>query len=137
MDQLTEITSLLAKYAFANDNNNVPMIGECFAEDAVFALDVHSSSDPTMYFHGRAEIEGLMTSSMESQNDVRRHFITNLRVLSIEKEQAKISSYLLLGVSESTGLRIVQSGLYEDDLVCTTTGLFIQHRHLTMDGTFA
>ena len=90
-----------------------------------------------MFFRGRAEIEGLMSSSMESQNDIRRHFITNLRVLSVEKDKAKISSYLLLGVSEPTGLRIVQSGLYEDDLAWTPSGLFIQHRHLTMDGTFA
>jgi hypothetical protein len=137
MDKLTEITSLLAKYALGNDTNNVPMIGECFTDDAVFELVVNGSDAAPLVFRGRAEIEGLMSSSMESQGDVRRHFSTNLRVLSLDETRAHITSYLLLGVAQFDGLQIKQSGLYEDDIVWGAAGAQFARRHLTMDGVFA
>lgn len=137
MEQLAQITSLLAKYARGNDTNDVPMIGECFTDDATFELVINGSGEPPLVFNGRGEIEGLMRSSMESQGDVRRHFSTNLRVVTLTDDTAHITSYLLLGVSEYTGLRIVQSGFYEDDLVWGSEGPLFDRRHLTMDGVFA
>jgi hypothetical protein len=137
MDQFAEITSLLAKYARGNDTNNVPMIGECFTEDAVFELVISGSNQAPLIFNGRGEIEGLMSSSMESQGDIRRHFSTNLQILSLEEKSARTSSYLLLGVSEHNGLRIVQSGLYEDLIVWGPSGAQFARRNLTMDGVFA
>ena len=137
MDQLAQITSLLATYALGNDTNNVPMIGECFTDDAVFELVVNGSDNPPLVFRGRAAIEGLMSSSMESQGDIRRHFSTNLRILSLSDSTARISSYLLLGVAGYTGLQIKQSGLYVDEIVWGPQGPKFAHRHLTMDGVFA
>lgn len=137
MEQLAEITSLLAKYARGNDINDVSMIGECFTQDAVFELAIHGNGEQALVFRGRNEIEELMRSSMESQGDVRRHFSTNLRILSLTATTATIASYLLLGVSEYTGLRIVQSGLYEDEIAWGDAGPLFTRRNLTMDGIFA
>jgi hypothetical protein len=137
MERIAEITSLLAKYATGNDTNDVSMIGECFTEDAVFELVVNGSSEPPLVFNGRAAIEGLMRSSMESQGDVRRHFSTNLRILSVDDHSAHVTSYLLLGVAEYTGLVIKQSGLYVDDIVWGPVGPQFARRHLTMDGIFS
>jgi len=137
MDQLAQLTALLATYALGNDTNNVPMIGECFTDDAVFELVVNGTDDPPLVFRGREEIEGLMRSSMESQGDIRRHFSTNLRILSLSDTTAHITSYLLLGVAGFSGLQIKQSGLYEDDVVWGPKGPQFARRHLTMDGIFA
>jgi hypothetical protein len=93
MERIAEITSLLAKYATGNDSNDVSMIGECFTNDAVFELVVNGNDKPPLVFVGREAIEGLMRSSMESQGDIRRHFSTNLRILSIDVSSARISSY--------------------------------------------
>lgn len=136
MDQLAEITSLMAKYALGNDTNNVPMIGECFSADAIFELVVNGSGEPPLVFTGRDEIEQLMRSSMESQADVRRHYSTNLRIVSLTEQSAHTTSYLLLGVAEYRGLVIKQSGLYEDDIVWGVEGPQFTKRHLTMDGIF-
>ena len=136
MDQFAQVTSLLAKYAMGNDTNNVPMIGECFTDDAVFELVVNGKDEPPLVFNGREEIEGLMRSSMESQGDIRRHFSTNLRILSLSATSAHISSYLLLGVAGLHGLQIKQSGLYEDKITWGRQGPQFTHRHLTMDGVF-
>jgi hypothetical protein len=136
MDQLAQITSLLAQYARGNDSGDVTMIGDCFTDDAVFELVVNGNDDAPLIFNGRSEIEGLMRSSMETQGDIRRHFSTNLRILSLDENSAIISSYLLLGVSEYTGLRIVQSGLYEDDLSWHDGEPKFDRRNLTMDGIF-
>jgi hypothetical protein len=136
MERIAEITSLLAKYATGNDSNDVSMIGECFTNDAVFELVVNGNDKPPLVFVGREAIEGLMRSSMESQGDIRRHFSTNLRILSIDDSSARISSYLLLGVSQFTGLVIKQSGLYVDDIVWSADGPQFKRRHLTMDGIF-
>ncbi len=136
MEQLAQITSLLAKYAVGNDTNNVPMIGECFTDDAVFELVINGNDGPPLVFNGREEIEELMRSSMESQGDIRRHFSTNLRIIALTETTAHITSYLLLGVAQYRGLQIKQSGLYEDNIVWGPAGPQFARRHLTMDGIF-
>ena len=135
MDRLSDISSLLAAYATGYDTGDWPLIRDCFTPDGVFELVMNDGADTAVYT-GRVEIGDFMRASLEQQQDVRRHFSTNLRVLAADGDSARVASYLLLGVSEKTGLRIVQSGQYLDTIVWQEGTARFARRRLTMDGTY-
>ncbi len=135
MDRFADITSLLAAYATGYDTGDWPSISRCFTEDGVFELVVNAGNETTTY-RGRRELDEFMRTSLEEQQDTRRHFSTNLRILSSDDRSAVVASYLLLGVAERSGLRIVQSGQYEDTIVWDDEGARFAYRRLTMDGVF-
>lgn len=135
MDRFADITSLLAAYATGYDTGDWASICECFTADGVFELVVNDGADVTV-FTGHEELGAFMREQLASQQDVRRHFSTNLRVLSSAADSAQVASYLLLGVAERAGLRIVQSGQYLDSIVWQDGTARFAHRRLTMDGVF-
>lgn len=135
MERLADVMSLLATYANGYDTGNWESIGECFTPDGVFEL-VDDDGNTKLVVNGTDEINDFMRASLEEQRDVRRHFSTNLRVLEWGDDQVRVASYLLLGVAEKAGLRVVQSGRYEDLVVWVDGRAKFAHRLLTMDGVF-
>ncbi len=133
MDRFADISSLLAEYATSYDSGDWASVGRCFTEDAVFER-VGDAGAPTIIHRGRDEIGSFMRTSLDGQRDVRRHFTTNIRILSHDERSAQITSYLLLGAVEEGELRIVQSGQYRDVIVWGPDGARFAHRRLTMDG---
>jgi ketosteroid isomerase-like protein len=135
MDRFADIAGLLSAYATGYDTGDWASICECFTPDGVFELIVNDGADITVYT-GRDELGAFMRSQLEAQQDIRRHFSTNLRVVTSDEESAQVASYLLLGVAERAGLRIVQSGQYLDTIVWQDGAARFAHRRLTMDGIF-
>ena len=135
MDRFADIAGLLAAYATGYDTGDWASICECFTADGIFELVVNNGTDTTVYT-GHEELGAFMRASLEEQQDVRRHFSTNLRVLASDDDSATVASYLLLGVAQREGLRIVRSGQYTDTVVWQDGAARFAHRRLTMDGVF-
>lgn len=135
MERFAAISGLLAAYATGYDTGDWAAVGACFTDDGVFELVDHAGA--TIGVHrGRAEIDAFMQESLDGQHDTRRHFSTNLRIVSLDGGSAQVASYLLLGAIERSELRIVQSGRYVDTVVWGPDGARFAHRRLTMDGRF-
>jgi hypothetical protein len=135
MDRFADITGLLAAYATGYDTGDWASVRDTFTADGAFELVTNGGADVVVYT-GHRELGDFMRASLKEQQDVRRHFSTNLRVLASDDDSAQVASYLLLGVAERQGLRIVQSGQYVDTIVWRDGTARFAHRRLTMDGVF-
>jgi hypothetical protein len=135
MERLAEVLTLLSTYARGYDTGDWPSISACFTPDGAFELVTNGGAD-TVTYTGTAELDAFMQASLAEQHDVRRHFSTNFQLLADDGDHVRVASYLLLGVAEPGGLRIVQSGRYEDTIVFVGGQPKFAHRRLTMDGTF-
>lgn len=133
-DTFADVSTLLANYAFGYDTQNAGTVADCFLDDATFDLLLPDGN--TLNFAGRPAIEAFMNEQLSGQDDKRRHFTTNIRVIENGANRVRIGCYLLLGAIDSTGLRIVQSGRYDDVIEWHDGRARFRSRHLTMDGTF-
>ncbi len=134
IDAFADVSTLLATYALGYDTQNAAMVAECFADDATFDLLLPDGG--TMNFAGRAAIEAFMNEQLDGQDDKRRHFTMNIRVIERGADRMRTGCYLLLGAIDAGGLRIVQSGRYEDVIEWHDGKALFRSRHLAMDGTF-
>ena len=134
LDAFADVSTLLSNYALGYDTQNAAAVAACFHDEATFALLLPDGQ--TLTFTGRPAIEAFMQEQLSGQTDLRRHFTTNIRVIERGDGVIRIGCYLLLGAIDSQGLRIVQSGRYEDTIEWAGDRAIFRSRHLTMDGTF-
>ncbi|CAB4933986.1 unannotated protein [freshwater metagenome] len=134
LDAFADVSTLLSNYALGYDTQNASAVADCFHDEATF--DLLLPDGQTMTFTGRPAIEAFMQEQLSGQQDLRRHFTTNIRVIERGEGVIRIGCYLLLGAIDSQGLRIVQSGRYEDTIEWADGKAIFRSRHLTMDGTF-
>ena len=133
-DTFADVSTLLSTYALGYDTQNAKMVADCFHDDATFDLLLPDGS--TLAFAGRPAIEAFMNEQLDGQDDKRRHFTMNIRVIESGEDRIRIGCYLLLGAIDAQGLRIVQSGRYDDVIEWHNGTAMFRSRHLTMDGTF-
>lgn len=133
-DAFADVSTLLSTYAFGYDTQNAAIVADCFLDDATF--DLLPPDGTTLNFAGRSAIEAFVNEQLDGQDDKRRHFTTNIRVIEHGDDRIRIGCYLLLGAIDSAGLRIVQSGRYDDVIEWHDGQARFRSRHLTMDGTF-
>jgi hypothetical protein len=133
-DLLVDVSTLLSTYALGYDTQDAVTVADCFLDDGTFDLLLPDGS--TMTFRGRDAVHAFMVEQLEGQDDLRRHFTTNLRVIEQGEGRVRVGSYLLLGAIDASGLRIVQSGRYDDVVEWHDGTARFRSRHLTMDGTF-
>lgn len=134
LDAFADVSTLLSTYALGYDTQNAAMVADCFLEDASFDLLLPDGS--TLNFTGRPAIQEFMGEQLDGQDDMRRHFTMNIRVIERAEDRIRTGCYLLLGAIDSQGLRIVQSGRYDDVIEWHDGQAKFRSRHLTMDGTF-
>ena len=134
LDAFTDISTLLSTYALGYDTQDAGLVASCFYDDASF--DMSLADGGKLNFAGRPAIEAFMNEQLQGQDDIRRHFTMNIRVIERGDERIRIGCYLLLGAIDAQGLRIVQSGRYDDVIEWRDGTARFRSRHLTMDGTF-
>ncbi len=132
LDDKLAIHELLSRAAFGYDERNLDMLAACFAADATFSMRI-AGGDLVGPFAGRDAIMGLMTSSMESQTDVRRHVISNLFFDTEKSDAIEVLSNLTLLATENSNIQVLSAGIYRDRVNKTQDGWQIQHRHLDLD----
>jgi hypothetical protein len=134
VDAFADVSTLLSTYALGYDTQNAAMVSACFHDEGSFNLRMMDGQ--TMTFRGRPAISAFMSEQLDGQGDLRRHFTVNLRVISRQTTSIRLGSYLLLGAIDSNGLRIVQSGQYDDRIEWVDSVAVFRSRQLTMDGKF-
>ncbi len=125
------IGELLSRAAYGYDERDVDTLSACFAEGASMTIRI-AGGDPVGPFKGREDIMGLMTSSMASQTDVRRHVISNL-FFQEDGDTPLVVTNLTLLATESGAIDVISAGIYRDRVVREDGAWKISDRQLDLD----
>jgi SnoaL-like protein len=129
------IHELLGRAALGYDERLTDMLRDCFTPSATFSMRI-AGGDPVGPFEGREAIMELMTSSMASQSDVRRHVISNIVFSETDQDTIEVLSNLTLLATENSSTRLLSAGLYRDKVTRVDGTWQIQHRHLDLDSAY-
>jgi len=131
MSARSDIKNTLAKWTVGYDERSVPMMADCFTQDAEMRLDIGEMKMGP--FIGHAEVVKHFTDHHEIQTDQRRHVTTNVVVENETATSAESVSYLSLGVTEDNAVRLQAAGVYRDEWTNAEGPWRIRRRHLTLD----
>jgi hypothetical protein len=135
MSHREQINDVLSRYCYGYDANELKMTEACFAEDATMTLRIQDG-DLIGPFEGRDAIMKLMSDSLESQNDQRRHLTTNVFFDDETDDGATVTSYLTLTSVVGTELTVLATGVYTDKFVRQGGDWVISERFLQLDAPY-
>ena len=115
-----DIENVLNRYSIAYDDNDMTEMADTFADKAVLTMRI-GGGDLIGPFEGKEAVMKLMTDSLASQTDQRRHVTTNFVVRSEDESDAVVNSYLTLISVENGKATLLSSAKYEDELVRRAT----------------
>lgn len=129
------ILETLSRYAWCYDTRDLDSMRACFTADGVFhaTLAGHEGWGP---FEGREAVVGWLADVMRTQNDQRRHCISNVVFRELDEARAVVDSYLVLTAVEDGALRVVCTGTYRDELVREDDVWRIRRKALALDNGF-
>lgn len=130
-----QITETLNRYAWSYDTRDLDLMAECFTADGVFDITLEGT-DGWGPYRGRQTIVDWLASIMATQNDQRRHCLTNLVFRELGADSARVDSYLVLTAVEAGALRVVCTGTYHDTLVVDDGAWRIAYKTLKLDNDF-
>lgn len=125
-----DVENLLNSYSLAYDSNDMVLMADCFTADAVFSMKI-ADNEP-MSFEPRDVIMKLMTDSLATQTDQRRHGNTNLIVRS-DGDVVRTTNYLNLTAVENGEIKLLSSGVYSNEIVEDEGKLRVRKMHLDLD----
>lgn len=131
MSNPTQIQNLINGYSLAYDSNDMDAMAGYFTEDAVFSMQL-PGNDP-FSFEGKATIMKLMTDSLGSQTDQRRHVNTNLMIDDSDPEVIRTTHYLTLLGTENGEIGLISAGVYRLEIVDDGGTLRMRKLHLELD----
>jgi SnoaL-like domain len=131
MSAKQDITELLNHAGVAYDVADVDYLAAIFAENGTFRMVIAGGDE--IRFEGRETVRNLYADSLASQNDQRRHVVTNIYFNECSDSRAVVVSYLVLIAVAEGKLNVLSSGMYTDTLVNDGSGWLIQDRHLALD----
>ena len=129
------IHELLSRAAYSFDERKLDMLERCFTSEATMLVDITGIGEVGP-FEGREAIMKLMSDTLASQTDVRRHVISNFFFEAEGKKSAKVVSSLVVSSVENGEINVVISGIYRDNVVNDDGDWRISHRHLDLDIPF-
>ncbi len=129
------IGELLARAAWAYDEARLDVMEACFTEEAQMRLRI-AGGDVIGPHDGRAAVLDLIRGAIESQDDQRRHVITNVFFESEEADRAVVVSNLTLLATVPEATTVVSAGLYRDTVVRTPDGWRFVDRFLSLDRAY-
>ena len=125
------IHELLGRAAYGYDERDIGMLEDCFTVDASFSMRI-AGGDLVGPFEGREAIMKLMTDSMESQTDVRRHVVSNIFFEEGAEGIVAISNLPLMA-TENGEIQLLSAGVYRDTVVLQDGSWRVSRRHLDLD----
>ena len=126
------ITELLGKGGWAYDTPDIDFLADMFTTDGTFDLSIDGMGQVGS-FAGRAEIRKLYEDSLASQEDQRRHVVTNIFFEDETDDSVTAISYLVLIAVKDGALNVISSGVYKDRVVLDDGTWRIVHRDLHLD----
>ena len=133
-DDKLAIHELLARSAYAFDEQDLEMLEACFTPDAVFSILI-KGGDMIGPFEGREAVMKLYSDSMGAQTDVRRHVASNIFFKS-ETGDPQVISNLTLFATENATTTLLSVGVYLDTVRRTDDGWRVLKRHLDIDSPY-
>lgn len=132
-----EIQELLSRAAYAFDERKLEELSNCFAPKAEMLVHIAGVGDVGP-FVGRDAIMKLMSDTLESQTDVRRHVISNFFFEDEAKDgrSATVVSGLVVFSVENGKISAITSGIYRDEVVRRGGTWRIRQRRLDLDLPF-
>lgn len=129
------ITEILHRMAWAYDNNKLDYYDSVYADDARFTVSMIGKGQ-VADFQSKAAIMGLYTSSKASQNDHRRHMISNVFFTEDTPASATVVSYMTLFLKEGEGMKLLSTGEYTDRFALIGGAWKLVHRDLVLDAGY-
>ncbi len=127
------IENVLNRYSIAYDDNDMAEMADTFTEDAVLSMRI-TGGDLIGPFEGKEAVMKLMTDSLASQTDQRRHVTTNLVIRAEDERTASVSSYLTLISVENGAAKVLSTARYDDELRREDDGSWrFTKRHIQLD----
>ena len=127
------IENVLNRYSIAYDDNDMAEMADTFAEDAVMTMRI-AGGDLLGPFEGKPAVMKLMTDSLASQTDQRRHVTTNMAVRKETEDAATVSSYLTLIQVKDGAAKVLSTARYDDELRREGDGAWrFTKRHIELD----
>lgn len=133
-DDKLAIAELLARSAYAFDEQDLEMLEACFTPDAVFSILI-KGGDMIGPFEGREAVMKLYSDAMGAQTDVRRHVASNIFFKS-ETGDPQVISNLTLFATENATTTLLSVGVYQDTVRRTDDGWRVLKRHLDLDSPY-
>lgn len=130
--QKLKIHELLGRAAYAFDERDMERLQQCFAPEATMLVKI-ADGQTFGPFDGREAIMGLMTATLDSQTDMRRHTISNFIFEEEGDGRARVLSTMVVTSAENGQIRLVTSGVYDDVVTCTDDGWQIADRKLKLE----
>lgn len=131
-DERLAVHDLVSRAAWGYDEARLDVVASCFAADAVMTVEVAGAGAPARV-EGRDAIVALIRSSIESQNDQRRHVMSNVFLESDDAPAPVAISTLTLVVVANGTARVLSCGTYRDELVRDGDAWRIRRRDLRLD----
>ena len=129
------IHELLSRAAYCFDERKLDVLKHCFTVDASMLVNITGIGDVGP-FKGREAIIKLMSDTLASQTDVRRHVISNFFFEAEGNRAATVFSSLVVTSVENGEINVIISGIYRDEVVKEDGDWRISHRHLNLDIPF-
>ncbi|MGY1743483.1 MULTISPECIES: nuclear transport factor 2 family protein [unclassified Blastococcus] len=127
------IENVLNRYSIAYDQNDMAEMADTFADSAVLTMRI-AGGDLIGPFEGKEAVMKLMTDSLASQTDQRRHVTTNLAIRKETDDSASVESYLTLISVQDGKATLLSTALYQDELVKEADGAWrFTKRHIELD----
>lgn len=133
MDRQT-VVELLHQAGWAYDTRNVNWLVDLFLPDGQFDLRIQDGD--VLSFRGQDRIRNLYVDALASQNDQRRHIITNVFFDSVTSTSMTARSNVTLIAVTSDNLTVVSTGVYADQLIKHEDRWRIKHRFEYLDRPF-
>jgi hypothetical protein len=128
-----DLENVLNRYSIAYDQNDMTEMADTFADSAVLTMRIQGG-DLIGPFEGKEAVMKLMTDSLASQTDQRRHVTTNVVVRTETDTTASVESYLTLISIEGGKAGLLSTALYQDELVKEADGAWrFTKRHIELD----
>ena len=128
-----DLENVLTRYSIAYDDNDMAEMADTFTDDAVLTMRI-ADGDLIGPFEGKEAVMKLMTDSLASQTDQRRHVTTNLAVRKETDDAASVESYLTLISVQDGKATLLSTALYQDELVKEADGAWrFTKRHIELD----
>jgi hypothetical protein len=129
------IHELLSRAAYSFDERKLDVLEQCFTANASMLVNITGSGEVGP-FEGREAIMQLMSDTLATQTDVRRHIISNFFFEVEGNEAATVVSSVVVSSVKHGEINVVISGIYRDDVIKSDDGWRISHRHLDLDIPF-
>jgi len=133
-DDKFAITELFARASYAYDQRDLALLESCLCEDACISFKI-GDGDVSGPFGGRDVMMGVYKDAMDSQNDVRRHVVSNA-MFTPNGDSVDVISNLTLFATENGETKLLTTGLYHDTVRQEAGEWRIAKRHVALDSAY-